>query len=271
MSKRHGSSSLPSGTKNMITFLENIFISFIYQPFFNLLVVIYYGLQKITPEADMGMAVILFTVVFRFIILPLSLGSGQTEAEKESMLLELKGIEAKYKSDPVLRKIESKKIFRGNRRVIIFEFIDIGIQVLIALMLYRIFSTGLEGADFHLLYSGVSVPKEPFNLVFIGAYDLSKPNTFLNILNSLVIFLAEALNITNARRPATREDKMALFVFPLVAYVFFAYMPAGKKLFVITTLLFSSCIMVVQLVIFWYHKLTGKLSTAFYGKIAKEK
>ncbi len=92
----------------------------------------------------------------------------------------------------------------------------------------------------------------------------------LNIINAIVIFIAEATNIVNSQRPITREDKMALFVFPLMAFVFFAYMPAGKKLFIITTLAFSICIMLVQQSIFWYHKLTGRLSTAFYSKVKKD-
>lgn len=254
----------------MFDAINSIFTQIAYQPFFNLLVVIYYGLQRFIPNADMGMAVILFTIVFRIIILPLSLSTNQTISEKEEMTELLKKIEIKYKTDPIKRKEESKKVFRGNRRVILAEFFDIGIQVLIALMLYRIFSTGLEGADFHLLYKGIEKPSVPFNLVFLAQYDLSKPNVFLNIINSVVIFLAEALNIANQQRPSTREDKMALFVFPVVAFIFFAYMPAGKKLFIITTLLFSICIMVVQIILFWYHKLSGRLSEAFYQRVKKE-
>ncbi len=65
----------------------------VYQPFFNLLVVIYYLLQKIDLNADMGMAVILFTIVFRIIILPLSLSTGRTEEEKVEMMSKYADIE----------------------------------------------------------------------------------------------------------------------------------------------------------------------------------
>jgi membrane protein insertase Oxa1/YidC/SpoIIIJ len=199
------------------------------------------------------------------------LSTNQTTAEKEEMMDKLKLIETQYKNDPVKRKMESKKIFRSNKRVIFAEFFDVSLQVLIALMLYRIFSTGLEGADFHLLYPGINQPSQPFNLIFLGVYDLSKPNFLLNLINSVVIFIAEAVNIANQQRLITREDKMALFVFPIIAFFFFAYMPAGKKLFVITTLLFSIAIMVVQILSFWYHRLSNKLSSVFYSKVKKEK
>ena len=172
-----------------------------------------------------------------------------------------------YRGNPLVLKAEKRKVFRSNKRVLVSEIIDVGIQVLIAIMLYRIFSTGLEGADFHLLYPQVKIPTEPFNLVFLGEYDLSHPNLFLNIINSVVIFIAEALNIARSGRVANREDKMALFVFPIVAFIFFAYMPAGKKLFVITTICFSIGIMVVELGLFWYHKLSDKMNTAFYSRV----
>lgn len=254
----------------MFDFINFFLVHIIYQPFFNLLVVIYYGLQKLTSEADMGMAVIIFTILFRIIILPLSLSSSQTEKEREEMVAKLDEINSLHKNDPLLLKTESKKVFRSNKRVLIAEIFDVGIQVLVALMLYRIFSTGLEGADFHLLYSQVPVPAEPFNLVFLGQYELNHPNLFLNVINSVVIFIAEALNIAKSGRKPNREDKMALFAFPLVAFIFFAYMPSGKKLFVITTISFSIAIMVVQLGLFWYHKMQDKMSAAFYSRV-KEK
>lgn len=254
----------------MIDIISGFLTHIVYQPFFNLLVVIYYFLQKIAIHTDMGMAVILFTIVFRIIILPLSLSAGRTEEEKVEMMTKYSELEKKNINDELKMKKEIKKLFQSNKRVLIAEIFDVGIQVLIAIMLYRIFSTGLEGADFHLLYKGVPVPNKPFNLVFLGIYDLSRPNLFLNVINTIVIFVAEATNIINSQRPISREDKMALFVFPLMAFVFFAYMPAGKKLFVITTLMFSICIMLVQQGIFWYHKITGKLSTAFYSKVKKD-
>lgn len=218
----------------------------------------------------MGIAVIIFTVIFRIIILPLSLSSGRSEKEKVEMMEKLAEIHKKFKNDPVGEKAESKKVFRGNKRVIISEAIDLGIQIIIALMLLRIFSTGLEGADFHYLYKAIPVPTEPFNLMFLGTIDLSHPSIPLNILNSIVIFIAEAASIANSARPTTREDKLALFAFPALVFIYLYFMPAGKKLFIITTLLFSIAIMLVQSGLFWYHKITGKLEGAFYSKVKKE-
>ena len=255
----------------MFDALNYFIVHIVYQPFFNLLVLIYYFLQRFSPNVDMGVAVIVFTIIFRIIILPLSISSGRTEKEKFEIMEKLTAIKKLYENDPIKEREESKKTFRSNKRIVISETIDVGIQVLIAIMLIRIFSSGLEGGDFNLLYKGIPQPTEPFNLIFMGQYDLSKPSIFINIINSIVIFVAEALNIANSARPATREDKMALFAFPVLAFIYLYFMPAGKKLFVITTLLFSIAIMLVQSGLFWYHNLTGKLSGAFYSRVKEDK
>ena len=136
---------------------------------------------------------------------------------------------------------------------------DLIFQILVALMLYRMFSTGLEGADFHLLYKFIPQPKEPFNLVFLGKYDLSQPSIFLNFLQSLFLFLAEVLSAISSPFPLTRRDLSTIFFLPVLSFFFFMFMPAGKKLFIISTLGFSIIMMLAKLIIFLYHDLGKKL------------
>jgi len=62
---------------------------------------------------------------------------------------------------------------------------------------------------------------------------------------------------------------MSLFVLPLGAFTFFAYMPAGKKLFVITTLLFSIVLMLAKLVKIVYYESRSRLRKVAYGLIIK--
>ncbi len=76
----------------------NIFDTLIVQPIFNLLVVIY----SVIPGADFGVAIIIFTVIIRFLLYPLT----------RSMLHQTK---AMRKLQPELVKI--KKRAKGNRQV----------------------------------------------------------------------------------------------------------------------------------------------------------
>lgn len=241
-----------------------LFTRFIYQPFLNLLVTIYIGLDYLTGgNADMGVAVIIFTIALRIFLLPLSLSSERTEAERYEIEEKLKQINKTFRNDPVRKKQETKKLLRGNKRVLLLEGINLSIQIAIALMLYRIFAKGLLGDDFNLIYPALPQVTESFNLVFLAKFDLTKPNLFLNFLQSLAIFTVESLSMFTSPFPVTRKDVIRLQIFlPVVSFLIFAYLPAGKKLFIITTLSFSIMLIIVRQSLRFSKKIIGKPAPA---------
>ncbi len=243
--------------------MGDIFITYIYQPFFNILVGLYWLVGQTFGVADMGVAVILFAVVVRIILLPLDFAFDRSEKEKLAIAQKVKEIEKEYKSDPVRRKEEIKNVMRGNPGPVISETVNIIIQVIIILMLYRIFKTGLEGEDLHLLYSFMPEVKTPINLLFLGKYDLSQTNNTLNLIQSLLIFAIEALHMLFSPSHTGRREFISLAIFlPIVSFFVFMFLPSGKKLFIITSLLFSIGVMLVKQALFWYHSLTGAVTTS---------
>lgn len=247
-------------------FLLQWFVQFFYRPFFNLLVAIYWLMDQATGgKADMGIAVILFTIAFRVLWLPISLSSDRSEKERWEIADKVKQIRKNYRNDPVGEKQATKALLRSNRGVMIASGFNIGLQVMIALMLYRIFATGLGGADFHLLYSFMPKIEKPFNLLFLGQYDLSHPNMTLNMIQSLTILIAELLTNLISPFPATRKDVTTALALPAISFLIFANLPAGKKLFIITTLCFSILLMLVKQIVFVYHSLSGKFEKLAEG------
>lgn len=245
----------------MLGFVNHLFITFIYQPFFNLLVYIYLLLDKLTQgQADMGVALIIFTFIFRIILLPLSLQTDRSEKEKRLVKAKVAEAERAFRHDPIKRKEALRRIIASNKKLLLAEAFDVGLQVAVVLMLFRIFKTGLEGADFPLLYSFMPQIEKPFNLVFLGRFDLSQPNFILNLVSSFTIFLAEFLHLRFSPFPIGGEDKAMLVVLPLGAFTYFALMPAGKKLFVIATLTFSVILILLRQALFLYHSLRNRLS-----------
>ena len=243
-------------------FFIDWFIQFFYRPFFNLLVGIYWLLDQLTNgQADMGVAVILFTIAFRILWLPISLSSGRSEKERREIAEKVQAIKKEYKNDPASERENIKKLLRGNRRIMILSGINISLQVLIALMLYRIFATGLKGADFHLLYPFMPKIQGSFNLLFLGKYYLGRPNMFLNLIQSLVILITEIMSHLISPFPATRKDVTTTLTLPLISFIIFATLPAGKKLFIITTLCFSIALMLVKQTVFVYHSFSRKFES----------
>ncbi len=241
--------------------MNSIFITYIYQPFFNILVGIYWAIGQIFGTPDMGVAVIIFALVVRLILLPIDLSFEKSDEEKQAIAHRIQKVEKEFKSDPVKLKSETKRILRESPGAVVSEAVNITIQVIIILMLYRIFTTGLEGDDLHFLYKFMPPIETPINLFFLGKFDLAHTNVTLNLIQSLLIFAIEALHMLFSPSPTSRRDFLSLAIFlPIIAFFIFSFMPAGKKLFLITSLIFSIGLLLVKQALFWYHSLTGNRS-----------
>ncbi len=240
----------------MFTLLEHTFVVYIYQPFFNILVGIYWLIGESTSEFDMGLAVIIFAVVVRIIMLPLNFVGNRSAKGKKEISDQINQLNKKLKHDPVKLKKQTKKIIKSNPKAVISEGITLFVQILIVIMLYRIFKTGLEGADIHLLYKFMPKISLPINLMFLGQINLSKPSFILNIIQSALIFIVEMLQISFNPLPTSRKEFISLVIFlPVVSFIIFAFLPSGKKLFIITSLVFSIFIILIKQALYWYNAL----------------
>ncbi|PIR58841.1 MAG: hypothetical protein COU69_03515 [Candidatus Pacebacteria bacterium CG10_big_fil_rev_8_21_14_0_10_56_10] len=231
-------------------FLLTAFETFVYQPFFNVLVFFYWGLDVITGgNPDMGIAVILLTVLIRFLLLPLSLAGDRSEKDRRKIASQVKELEVEHRHDPVKFRSAKKILFRRSRAVVAGEVIGLSVQVTIALMLWRVFGSGLQGQDLDLIYPFMPAVDLPFNLLFLDRFDLGHTNLTLNLVQSLLIFVAETLSLLISPYPVTRGEVVRLqLTLPVVSFLIFMGLPAGKKLFIITTLIFSIVLMSIKAV-----------------------
>lgn len=235
-------------------FLAQLYETVIYQPFFNILVFFYQAMDFITQgHADMGVAVIFLTILIRILLLPMSLSGDKSEKERREIAHKIKELEETFAGDPVQFKQHKQLLLRTNRKVLIGELFSLAIQVIITLMLWRIFASGLKGADFHLLYPFMPKVTEPFNLTFLGRFHLDHTMIsregfdgsvmILNLIQSFMIFVVETLSIYTSPYPPEKGEVVRLqLVLPLVSFFIFMFLPAGKKIFIITTLVFSTVI-----------------------------
>ncbi|NCQ65817.1 MAG: hypothetical protein COZ34_04130 [Candidatus Pacebacteria bacterium CG_4_10_14_3_um_filter_34_15] len=230
--------------------LINLFTTFIYQPFFNILVGFYWILGLfVDGKPDMGIAVIFLTILIRIILLPLSLNGDKSEVERREISQKIEDIEEKYKNEPIEIEKEKRKVMSTSKKVLFGELINLFIQVAVALMLWKIFKTGLEGEDIHLIYPFMPEFDLPFNLMFLGKYDLSRTNIVLNLIQSSLIFILESISLYTSPYKVSKNDVVRLqLVLPVVSFIIFMGLPAGKKVFVITTLIFSIVLKIYKII-----------------------
>lgn len=246
-------------------FLIDVFITFVYQPFFNILVGFYWIIGKLSGDiADMGIAVILLTLLIRLLLLPMSLAGHRSEKEKREIAQKIRDVEEMYASEPIKLEYARKEVLKKSRKVLLAEVINLSIQVTVALMLYKIFASGLGGADLHLIYSFMPEIAQPFNLMFLGKYDLSHSSFTLNFIQSILIFILETIAMYTSAYHVSRNEVVRMqLVLPIVSFVIFIGLPAGKKLFVITSL-------IVSIIITSYRAITAKFEQYKDKKILEE-
>lgn len=237
----------------------DLFTTYIYQPFFNILVWLYWAVEKTTGVPDMGVAVILFALAVRLILLPLDLASERSDEEKMQIAKKIKDLKVEFADNPIRLKKEIRNTMRQSPGAVISEIFNTIIQLIIILMLYRIFTTGLEGDDMHLLYSFMPDINQPINLLFLNKYDLSQTNSTLNLIQSLMIALSEFLHLHFSEVKSSRREFLSLVViFPVVCFLVFMFLPAGKKVFIITSLAFGIVLMLIRHGLYLLHSIGQK-------------
>jgi YidC/Oxa1 family membrane protein insertase len=241
----------------------DIFTTYFYQPFFNILVGLYWLVGQVFPNPDMGIAVILFAVAVRIILLPIDLAGDRSAEDKYEISKKIKQLKIDLASDPIRLKAETRKVMYTRPGAIISEIINVAIQVLVILMLYRIFATGLEGEDLHLLYKFMPEIQTPIDLMFLGIYDLSHTNNSLNILQSIMIAANEAMHLYFAPVKPDQKDFVSLvIIFPIICFVIFMFLPSGKKVYIITSLAFTMVVRLVKQLLYFYYSFSKKSAPA---------
>ncbi len=232
----------------------NLLITLFIQPFFNVLIASYWLLGKTPLGADMGVAVIILTLFIRVLLFPITLASDRSEAERRRIHEEYEQIQEEFKTNPVAREKFTKQLLRANPRVIAAEGFMFLIQVAISIILWWIFAVGLEGEGAHLIYS--FVPKISLNqeFDFLG-YSLNEPHWQFNLIQTILIFLVETVGLMSSPYKVSKSDVVRYqLILPLVSFAIFSVLPAGKKLFIITTLSFSLIVMLLRLFTRWFKR-----------------
>jgi len=216
---------------------KSAFFNFIYEPLYNGLAY----LVDIVPAHDVGIAVIILTILVKVILFPLSRQAIRTQAAMRNIAPDVEAIKEKYKDK---QEEQAKAIFalyreRGIRPFSSFLLILVQFPVLFGL--YWVFSHGgLPEVNASLLYSFVPFPQS-VNMEFLGLIDVREKSLILALLTGATQYIYTRLSM-GPRKPAVKEenpsfsgdmarsfDLQARYVLPLIfsgiAYTLAAALP----------------------------------------------
>lgn len=225
--------------------ISTIFNTLISQPFYNGFILLIDWL----PFVDAGIVVIIFTVIVKILLLPLSIKASKAQLQMKGVEKDLALIKEKYKDN---KEEQSKKTIEYYREKGINPFSGIFIlliQLPIIIGLYRVFlKSGLPAINTALLYKFVSVP-ESVNMMFLNIINIAHKSITLALIAGITTYIQISL-ANSTQSPQTtgggmQQDiakAMAVqmkYIFPIIV-VFISYsISAALALYWITSNVFA--------------------------------
>jgi len=173
--------------------IGNFFHTALYTPLYNGLIL----LTDVLPGANIGLAVIAFTIIVRLILFPLSKKAVQTQMQMRVVQPELAEIKKRYEKDPQEYAKKTMEIYRTNGINPFASIFFLLLQLPIIITLYYVFyRAGFPTIHTELLYSFIEVPTH-VSMFFLGL-DIAKSSIILAILAAFTTFVQTKLTLPPA-------------------------------------------------------------------------
>lgn len=151
---------------------SHLYSVIIYDPLYNGLIY----LMDVFPWMDAGIAIIVFTVIVRLVLFPLSRQSIKTQIMMRELQPEIAAIQKKY-ANKQEQTVKTMELYRERKVHPFAGTLLLIVQLPILIAIYSIFArSGLPQVNAAILYPFVHVPA--VNIYFLG---------FLNIASSSVV------------------------------------------------------------------------------------
>ena len=225
-----------------------VFNTLLYEPFYNTLIF----LISIIPGGDVGVAVILLTILVKLALFSLSYRSVVAMVKQRSLEPEVRALKEKHKDAPQEQAVAVMAFYKEHGINPFAGIVVVLIQIPVILALYFVFLRGgLPDIHFNLLYPFVSAP-EMINMIFLGVLDLGSKSILTALLAAASQFI-QALLLSppapegpkDGEKPSFKHDlakSMHLqmkFVLPVIIGVFAYSLPAAIGLYWTTSNLFT--------------------------------
>ena len=223
-------------------FFINIYQLFLYQPIFNALIL----LTEIVPGKDFGIAVILLTLVVRFASYPLGAQAVRAQKRFADLQPKIKEIQAKFKDKKEEQTRAMLELYKTAKVNPFASFLPLLIQIPIFIVLYQIFSNGLDVEQFSRLYAFVPHP-EVAEASLLGIVDLNERSFPIAILAGILqFFQLKQMNLQSKKKKKNDKPDFASmmqtqmpYIFPIIIVWIASTLPSAFGLYLITTTVFS--------------------------------
>ena len=179
-----------------------IFNTFFYNPIYNGLIF----LASYFSWIDLGIAVVLITIIVKLILFPLTKKSIQAQIKMKEIEPRMVELKEKYKSDKEKQAKEIMALYKNNGINPFASFLLVFAQLPILFALYFVFlNGGLPEVNTDILYSFMKVPGA-INVHFLFMVDITQKSLLLALLAGASQFFQIRL-IMPKTEPSTNKEK----------------------------------------------------------------
>jgi len=224
---------------------SGLFSTVFYKPLYNTLVLI----LAAVPGANVGVAIIILTVVVRTVLLPLSHKSVVSQAKMRSLAPHLEKLKEKHKDNKQEQARKTMELYKEHGINPFSGCLLVLIQLPVIFALYFVFFKGLPNLNPEHLYSFVHVPSV-VSMMFLGII-LSKKSIILALLAAITQYYQIKLSIPpmapaeKGAKPSFKDDFARSFnvqmryMLPVIVFGISYTISAAVALYWTTSNLFS--------------------------------
>lgn len=227
--------------------ISSIFNTVIFQPLYNGLIF----LINTLPFVDAGIVVIIFTVIIKVFLLPLSIKASKSQIEMKGVEKDLQILKEKHKDNKELLAQKTIEYYKEKGINPFVGIIILIIQLPIVIGLYQVFiKSGLPEINTTMLYSFVAIP-DYVNMMFFNLINIAQKSITLAVIAGITTYFQISLasgstkdSMNNNQKGLQNDIAKAMsvqmkYIFPIIV-TFISYSISGAlALYWITSNLFS--------------------------------
>lgn len=216
--------------------IGQIYNNVFFQPIFNLLIWLY----DVVPGADIGIAIIVLTVLVKLALWPVSRKALESQKALADLQPKVAVLKEKHKDDQETLAKELMALYSAEKVSPTSSCLPLVIQLPIFIALYHALRDGLTSSGFEKLYPFVAVPEHIAPSLF-GVIDLAGPNLPLAALAAVVQFVQAKQMVTRQQSrgtPGGKDEQMLaamnrnmLYMMPAMTLFIGASLPGGLALY----------------------------------------
>jgi YidC/Oxa1 family membrane protein insertase len=205
--------------------MSDIFRTILLQPLYNGFI----ALMDLLPWLDAGVIVVLFTVLVKLAIFPLSRKAVSSQMELKALEPELTAIRDKHKEDKQEQARKTMALYKEKKINPFSSLLVILIQLPIIFALYFVFlRSGLPSLNEALLYDFIPRP-EGINMNFLGLVNITGKSILLALFAGITSFFQIRYSMPAYKKasdtPSFRDDLarsmnvQMRYVFPVIVFL----------------------------------------------------